>query len=96
MNEAKPTAVVAADLDLDGRTDLVVSSFALDSVRVLRDYGESGFALQTDVAVGRGPRSVVVDEVNGEGDADLVVVNQLSGTVTVLVAGVDGDYLRQP
>jgi hypothetical protein len=46
-------------------------------------------------ATGDGPASVAAGDFNGDGNPDLVVVNQLSDTVSVLIGSAGGGFTRQ-
>ena len=72
-----PCAPVTADLDGDGRPDLVVALAGVPAISVLAGTG-SGFAAATRVAIGSGGTALVVDDFTGDGEPD------------VLVAGSDG------
>ncbi|MCY2986670.1 MAG: Ig-like domain-containing protein [Planctomycetota bacterium] len=74
----------------DGRPDLAVASIASDNVSVLLNTSAPGaavpsFAAQQNFATGGNPRSVTVGDLNGDGRPDLVVANENSSTVSVLL-----------
>jgi hypothetical protein len=81
------TAVVAADLNGDGKPDLVTTNAGNDTVSVLLGNGDGTFRPQQSRGVGPGPVAVAVADLNGDGKPDLVVVNSaqtvaFGGTVT--------------
>jgi hypothetical protein len=84
-----PSSLAAADLDSDGKLDLVVTDSGTNSVKVLRGDGVGGFVLHAEFPVGRTPRGVVIGDFNGDGKLDLAVANedatQSMGTVSVLL-----------
>jgi len=85
-----PSSVVAADIDGDGRLDLVVANANDFSVAVLVNQTPPGsttpsFALRRDFAVGQGPLTVAATDLNGDGKLDLLVANSLDDTVSVLL-----------
>ncbi|WP_171475859.1 beta strand repeat-containing protein [Frigoriglobus tundricola] len=85
-----PFSVVEADLNGDGRPDLVVANFGSNTVSVLLNTTAPGaaiasFAAQQTFATGNGPFTVTVANVNGDGRPDFVVANSGSSTVSVLL-----------
>jgi len=85
-------AVAAADMDSDGRQDLVVALFSADSVVVLKGDGAGGFVAGSSVAAGQGPVAVVVLDVTQDGRPDVVVASALSSTITVLANNGNGGF----
>jgi hypothetical protein len=84
-----PRSVVLADVNGDGRPDLVVANANDDTVSVLLNTtapgaAASSFAPRVDFLVGNCPDSVAVADVNGDSRPDLVVVNRYSFNVMVL------------
>src|SRR5438874_2283208 len=80
-----PTSVAVADVNGDGKPDLVVANGGGDSVSVLLGNGNGAFQNAQNFAVGLYPNSVAVADVNGDGKPDLVVANRGSNSVSVLL-----------
>jgi len=98
-----PEFVAVADVNGDGKPDIVVSNVCTDDiwcggntnglVGVLLGNGDGTF--QTAVTYGSGgyfPIGVAVADVNGDGKPDIVVANTSSGTVGVLLGNGDGTF----
>ncbi len=86
-----PGALLAADLNNDGETDLAVANFLLDNdVSVLLGTANGGFTDRTDYPVQQSPKGLEAGDFNGDDRTDLVVVNELSGSITVLYGQPDG------
>ena len=86
----QPEAVVSADVNGDGRPDLIVANQGSNSVSVLLNTTAPGatapsYAAQQPFTVGAGPQSVAVADVNGDGKRDLVVANTGANTISVLL-----------
>jgi len=85
-----PSAVVAADVDGDGRIDLIVSNELGGDVSVLLGNGLGGFSLPVSYAAGIMPLSVNVADVNGDGKPDILVTGY--NTVLVLLGTGTGSF----
>ena len=99
--ESGVTSVAAADLNGDGKTDLVVTNYNTDTVTVLIGHGDGTFAEGVNYATGDRPRSVAVADVNGDGIADLIVSDSslvssgssfINRSVSVLLGNQDGTF----
>jgi hypothetical protein len=78
-----PTRIAAADLTGDGLDDLVVADALDDSVQVAFQQPDDTFSPPLTLPVGVAPSDITFADVNGL--LDIVVSNQASGTVTVLL-----------
>ena len=89
-----PIAVAVADVNGDGKPDLVVANARTATVSVLLGNGDGTFqAQQTPSPRAPTPFAVAVADVNGDGKPDLVTANQTdSGTVSVLLGNGDGTF----
>ena len=76
-----PLAVVVADVNGDGKPDLVVANSGSNNVSVFLGNGNGTFQAAQNFTTGMDPRSVVVADVNGDGKPDLVVTDYYSLTV---------------
>jgi len=85
-----PSSVTTADINGNGQADLIVTNSGSNSVSVLLNTTPPGattlsFTSQQSFAAGSNPSAVTTADLNGDGKPDLIVVNQLSNTVSVLL-----------
>jgi predicted outer membrane repeat protein len=101
-----PDAIVAADLNHDGRPDLVVANFSSNNVSVLINNSPDDdhefedpdgvlFQPAVNYAVGAGPDGLAVADLNGDGKPDLAVANYNGNNVSVLLGNGNGTFQRQ-
>jgi hypothetical protein len=82
-------AVAVADLDGDGKPELIVADQFLGEVLVLQNATPAGassvsFPSQQTFTVGLVPYALTVADVTGDGRPDLLVANRSSKTISVL------------
>lgn len=85
-----PHAVHLADMNNDGRLDLLVDNRNAHSVRVLYGDGRGRFEHPgNDIAVGGDPyRGFALDDLNGDGRLDIISPNE--NDIGVILASADG------
>jgi hypothetical protein len=81
-------ALLATDINGDGKLDLVVANPASNSVGVLLGNGNGTFQTQQTYAAGNGPSRFVVGDFNADGAADIAVVNSGDSTVGIMLGGM--------
>ena len=80
-----PNSVTAADVNGDGRIDLICADLCDGTLQVLTNDGNGWFQLASTLSVAGGPSSVIAADLNGDGKPDLASVNN-NGTLSVLIA----------
>jgi hypothetical protein len=92
-----PTSVVAADLDGDGDRDLAVTVAGSaerpdTAVAVLKNNGNGTFAPAVRLLPGAGPNHILAADFDGDGDLDLVTVDQTRNAISFFANNGDGTF----
>ncbi|HEU6446790.1 MAG TPA: FG-GAP-like repeat-containing protein [Gaiellaceae bacterium] len=92
-----PDALGAADVNRDGRADLVAANHRTNSLTVLLGDGAGGFGVGSPVSVGGSPEDVAAADLNGDGNVDLAVsVWQTNWRVAILIGDGAGRFSPAP
>ena len=84
-----PFGIAVADVDGDGKLDIVTTDYSDNLVSVFRNVSAPGniavdsFAPRVDWMTGADPQSVAVQDLDGDGRPELLVANAGDGTVSV-------------
>jgi len=70
-----PDSVCAADVNGDGKMDLICANLVDKTVTVLTNDGQGGFVMSSTLRAGTEPECVCAADVNGDGKMDLICVN---------------------
>jgi hypothetical protein len=80
-----PYSVVAADVNGDGKLDLICANEGDNTLTVLTNNGSGSFGFNATLVVGEEPECVATADVNGDGLADLISADSYDDTLTVLL-----------
>ncbi|MBX7204620.1 MAG: FG-GAP-like repeat-containing protein [Bacteroidia bacterium] len=75
-----------ADMDLDGKLDLLVPNYTSGNVSVIRNTSTSGtisFAAKVDFTTGTNPFNVATGDLDADGKPEMVIANYGSGTISI-------------
>lgn len=81
-----PFSISSADIDGDGKNDIVVPNYSGNDISVIRNTSTGGtisFASSQSFATQSAPSNVGFGDVDGDGKADLLVTNQSSNSISV-------------
>jgi hypothetical protein len=82
--------LTVADVDGDGRLDIVVANYDYNNVSIFQNQCSPGsittnsFGARVDFPVGPGPQGVAVQDLDGDGKPEIVTANYGGTTVSVL------------
>jgi hypothetical protein len=95
-SDGGPVSVVAADVNNDGKLDLICANYGNSLVghtlSVLTNSGGGIFKLSSTPTVGPAPISVVAMDINGDSKVDLICANSLTNTLSVLTNNGSGVF----
>ncbi len=87
-----PTSMASADLNGDGRIDIVTTNDDKPFISVLLATGNSTFAANVDYVAASSARSIVAADLNGDGKPDLVTGNRHGTNVSVYINLGNGTF----
>ncbi len=88
-----PHSVVAADVNGDGKLDLISANNGANTLSVLTNNGSGGFGLKATYGVGFTPRSVTASDINGDSKPDLICTSSSPGALMVLTNLGNGSFV---
>jgi hypothetical protein len=86
---AGPRSVALADLDADGRPEIVTANYDSSTVSVLRNTGVTGqifsnsFAPRFNLPAGAGAHGLAVADLDGDGRPDLATANAIGASMSL-------------
>jgi hypothetical protein len=87
-----PCFVISADVNGDGKADLVSVNLDDDTLTVLTNNGYGKFTFSATLGVGSEPFSVVAADVNQDGKPDLICASGGDATITLLTNNGSGIF----
>lgn len=93
-NESSPQGITAADFNGDNYLDIAVANMYNNNISLFFGNGNGSFSAQTTVSTGRNsnPYSISVSDFNVDGYIDIVVDNDGSRTIGILLGFGNGSF----
>jgi hypothetical protein len=85
--------VTAADVNGDGKVDLISANYNDSTLSVFTNTGAGGFILSSLLTVGLNPRTVIAADVNGDGAPDIITANYGNNSLSVLTNNGHGGFV---
>jgi hypothetical protein len=94
----EPGSIAVADLNRDGKLDIVVANTAGGSMSILLGDGRGHFqpAPGSPFPVGPNPNDIAIGDFNGDGNSDLLVPNTQTPNLTILLGDGTGRFHPSP
>ena len=89
---SSPGEVVEADVNGDGKLDLVVLNTGDQSISILLGNGDGTFRPAISQPIGSSGKFIAVGDFNGDGKLDLAIGNGSANTISILVGNGDGTF----
>ncbi|MGI4871848.1 MAG: FG-GAP-like repeat-containing protein [Janthinobacterium lividum] len=89
-----PYDIAVADVNADGKLDVLTANYNTSNVSVLLGNGNGGFAAAVTYSTGAGsqPFGLAVADVNADGKPDIISANTYSQSVGVLLGNGNGTF----
>ncbi len=93
-----PGSIAIADVNHDGKPDIIVANTGDETISVLLGDGKGHFtpAPGSPFACGKGPNDIAVADMNGDGNPDLVIANTGTPYLTILLGDGKGGFKPSP
>ncbi|WP_196292754.1 T9SS type A sorting domain-containing protein [Hymenobacter ruricola] len=89
---SEPRGIAVADVNGDGKPDLLTANIGSNTVGVLLGTGTGSFGAVTTFGTGSQPCGIAVADVNGDGQPDIITANNGDDTVAVLLGTGTGTF----
>jgi FG-GAP-like repeat len=89
-----PGAVMLADVNHDGKLDILVANVESETLTVLLGDGKGHFVVApgAPISTGKAPNDIAAGDFNGDGNLDLVIANTGTPYLTILLGDGKGGF----
>jgi hypothetical protein len=89
---SSPSSAIAADVNIDGNPDLIVTNGGTTQASILLGTGGTSFAAPTAVTTGQNPRSAVAGDFNADGKVDFATADTDANALSILLGDGLGGF----
>jgi hypothetical protein len=92
--DSTPWSIIVADINNDGRMDIVVANYGTDSIGVLLEYSDGTFQRQASFPTGYDskPYWITLGDFNGDNRSDIASANLNNNNVGILLGYGNGTF----
>lgn len=83
---SSPISTTMADIDGDGKLDVLTANYTANTITLMRNTGTSGtisFAANVNITSGQGPYDLTTADIDGDGKPEVLVVNYVANTFSI-------------
>ncbi len=93
-----PGSIAIADVNHDGKLDIIVANTGIGTLTVLLGNGKGHFtpATGSPFACGKSPNDIAIGDFNGDGNLDLIIANTETPFLTILLGDGRGGFKPSP
>jgi len=93
-----PASIAVADVNHDGKLDIIVANMVDSTVDVLLGDGKGHLApvAGSPFACGKSPNDIAIGDFNGDGNLDLVIANTETPYLSILLGDGKGRFVPSP
>jgi hypothetical protein len=93
-----PGSIAIADVNHDGKLDIIVANTTSGTLSVLLGAGKGHFTTAggSPFACGKSPNDIATGDFNGDGNLDLVLANTETPNLTILLGDGKGGFEPSP
>jgi len=94
----RPGPLAIADMNHDGKADIIVANIEDETVTVLLGDGKGNFSTSpgSPFACGENPNDIAIGDMNGDGNPDLIIANTQTPHITILLGDGKGGFAPAP
>ncbi len=89
---SQPRVVAAADVNSDGKADLVIADLGTTTMTLMLGNGDGTFTAGTAPNAGGAQLGVAIGDLNADGKPDIVTANYSANTIGVLIGAGSGTF----